>query len=217
MASVCEARELLLSLAAEVNLRPLERRPGLVAGLDAAYASGHTFAAACLFTYPELEAVEEAVVCEPTRFPYVPGYLSLREGPALAAAVMRLRRPPDLLIVEGQGVAHPARAGLASIVGVRLGLPAVGCAKSRLVGEYLPPGSEKSSWSSLVYRDEIVGAVLRTKTGCRPLFVSPGHLISLADCVEVIMGSVRRCRLPEPLRAAHRFSGESARGFEQGW
>jgi deoxyribonuclease V len=217
MSSVREARELLLSLAAEVRLRPLGRRPRLVAGLDAAYASGHTFAAACLFTFPELEPVEEAVVREPTRFPYVPGYLSLREGPALAAAVLRLRRPPDLLIVEGQGVAHPDRAGLAAIVGVRLGLPAVGCAKSRLVGEYVPPGLEKGSWSSLVFRDEIVGAVLRTKSGCRPLFVSPGHLVSLEDCVEAVMGCVRLYRQPEPLRAAHRCSGASAAGFEQGW
>lgn len=213
MASISGAKRLLLALAAEVKVRPLGRRPALVAGLDAAYRSGHTFAAACLFTFPGLEPVETAVAVEPTRFPYVPGYLSLREGPALVSAVLKLKRAPDLLIVEGQGIAHPARAGLAAIVGVLLDMPAIGCAKSRLAGDFVAPGPGKGSWSPLVMSDETVGAVLRTRTACRPLFVSPGHLVCLEDALEVIMGCVRRFRLPEPLRSAHRRSLEAAQGF----
>jgi deoxyribonuclease V len=213
-ADVAAARPLQKELASRVRLAPLTAAPRTVAGVDAAYRGGRTVAAAVLFDCVTLEPVEKAHASIVTRFPYVPGYLSFREGEALLAAIARLSRRPDILLVDGQGIAHPRRLGIASFLGVLLNIPAVGCAKSRLVGEYQEPGEERGSWTPLVDRGDTVGAVVRTRSGVRPVFVSPGHLITVAEARELVIRWTTRYRLPEPQRAADMLARRLATGID---
>jgi deoxyribonuclease V len=162
--------------------------------------------AACLFTFPELSLVGEASAVEEVRFPYIPGYLSFREGPALIRALEKLRKPPDLLLIDGQGIAHPKRFGIASHLGVVLDMPSIGCAKSRLIGEYDEPGPLRGDWKPLIYKGNMVGAVLRTKDGVNPLFISPGHKTDLATSVEIVLACTAGYRIPEPVRRADSLS-----------
>jgi len=151
--------------------------------------------------------LERAGAERPTTFPYVPGLLSFREAPVLLDAFAKLRRRPELVLVDGQGYAHPRRFGLACHVGLALAVPTVGCAKSRLCGEYEEPPREAGTWSPLRDGSELIGAVVRTRTGVKPLFVSVGHLISLRSAIHAVLACCRRYRLPEPLRAAHQYAG----------
>jgi deoxyribonuclease V len=146
--------------------------------------------------------VEDVFAVTNCLFPYVPGFLSFREGPAIIEALSRLKIKPDLILLDGQGIAHPKGLGIASHIGILLDLPTVGCAKSRLVGEYKEPGSNKGAWSPLKFHGSIVGAVLRTRDSVRPLFVSPGHRIDLKASIEIVLGCIGRYRIPEPLRRA---------------
>ncbi len=189
-------------LAAKVRLRPLRKQPRLVAGVDAAFSDRLAFAAACLFSLPDLELVDESGAVETLRFPYVPGFLAFREGPAILAAVKALSAKPDLILVDGQGVAHPHGIGIASHLGVLLDIPTVGCAKSRLVGEYKEPGPKKGDFTPLVEDGRTVGAAVRSKAGVKPVFVSPGHMIDLAGSIAVVLETAGRFRIPEPLRRA---------------
>jgi deoxyribonuclease V len=176
-----------------------------VAGTDISYIREDrlAIAVAVSFSWPGLELVEERVHVDRVDFPYVPGLLSFRELPALLPAVRSLSSPPQLVLVDGQGVAHPRSFGIASHLGVALDLPAVGCAKSRLVGTYDEPGLKRGDRSSLLYEGREAGAVLRTRDGVKPLFVSVGHRISLDCCVEAVLACGRGYRLPEPQRYAH--------------
>lgn len=201
-----EARRLQLELAARVRCVPLRTPPRLVAGVDAAFSIGRVFAAACLYAFPSLEPVEDAAASRDLDFPYVPGFLTFREGPAILDAVAGLTRKPDLILVDGQGIAHPRRLGIASHIGVLLGIPAIGCAKSRLVGEFREPGCGRGSRSRLEFDGRIVGAVVRTRTGVRPLFVSPGHLVDIDGAIRIVLRSSVGFRIPEPLRRADRLS-----------
>lgn len=180
----------------------------LVAGLDAHYQTraGLVWGAAALLRWPELELVESALACRRLDFPYVPGLLSFREAPALLAALACLSRTPDLLFIDGQGIAHPRRLGLASHVGVLADLPAIGIAKSRLIGAFDPPGREKGASAPLIDRGETIGAVVRTRANVRPLFVSVGHRIALDAAVRLVLEAAPRYRLPEPTRLADRLS-----------
>lgn len=198
-----DVQELIKSL---VDLKPLEAEPAVVAGVDAAFLGDKIVSTACVYTYPALECVERVWHAEGVEFPYIPGYLSFREGPAVVEAVEKLSTRPDLVLFDGQGIAHPRGLGIAAVVGVVLGIPSVGCGKSRLVGEYDEPGGEKGSQSPLVYKGDVVGSVVRTRTGVKPLFVSPGHLVDLAGAVEVTLGCATRYRLAEPVRCADRLS-----------
>jgi deoxyribonuclease V len=165
---------------------------------------GRVFAAVVVLEWPGLERIEAATAVGRADFPYVPGYLSFREGPVLARAFARLSARPDLVILDGQGIAHPRRFGLASHMGVLWKLPTVGCAKSRLVGEADAPDPERGSWCPLRLEGEVVGSVLRTRTGVSPVWVSPGHRIDQAGARRVVLGACTRYRLPEPTRLAHR-------------
>lgn len=210
--SVAEAKAIQEALRKKVRVRPLRVEPRLIAGLDASFTggkSGRVRGAACLYSYPALEPVEDAVVEMDITFPYVPGLLTFREGPALTEAFMKLGRRPDLLIFDGQGIAHPAGMGIASHMGVVLGMPSIGCAKSRLVGRHREPGRKRGSRARLVLDGKTVGAVLRTRDGVRPVFVSPGHLVSLEDSIRIVLRCARRYRLPEPIRRADRLSKAS--------
>jgi deoxyribonuclease V len=179
--------------------------PSLVAGLDAAYApDGLTvFGAAALLAFPSLEFFEGAWAACETDVPYIPGLFAFREGPALVAALGRLTHAPDLLLVDGHGVAHPRRCGIASHVGVLTGIPSIGVAKSLLCGEAAVPGSERGSTAPVIDGGETIGCAVRTATGIRPVFVSVGHRIGLAGAVRLVLGSSDGHRVPEPIRAAH--------------
>lgn len=174
-----------------------------VAGVDAGFPKDVARAAIAVLHYPQLEVVEVAVAEVPVTFPYVPGLLSFREAPAVLAAYERLSIQPDLLIVDGQGIAHTRRFGIASHLGVLLDLPAIGSAKSLLVGRHEPLGVERGATANLVHRGEIVGQAVRSRTGVNPLYVSTGHRISLASAVQFVLTCCTRYRLPEPQRQAH--------------
>jgi deoxyribonuclease V len=154
-------------------------------------------------SWPSLERLETSTAVGETSFPYVPGYLSFREGPLLDHAFRGLRERPDLVIFDGQGFAHPRRFGLACHLGVLWDVPSIGCAKTRLIGEADPPGSRKGDWTPLVHRDEVIGCVLRTREGTKPVFVSVGHRIDLEGAREAVLMATSRYRLPEPTRQAH--------------
>lgn len=163
-------------------------------------------AAVVLMRYPELDVIEEQVVEGDVSFPYVPGLLSFREAPLLAQAFERLKGTPDLLLIDGQGYAHPRRLGIASHIGLMAGLPTIGCAKSRLCGEHAEPGRRRGSTAALRDRGEVIGTVLRTRDGVKPLYVSAGHKISLEAAARWVLRLAPRFRLPEPIRVADALS-----------
>ena len=180
----------------------------LVAGADVSYDRGSPalYAAVVVLDAESLEVVDVAHATTRAEFPYVPGYLSFRELPPLLAAFERLRLRPDLVLCDGHGRAHPRRFGLACHFGVLVDLPTIGCAKSRLIGDYDEPAAERGSWSPLVDREETIGAALRTQDGRNVVYVSTGHRISLASAIRVILACAPKYRLPEPQRLADRLS-----------
>jgi len=169
--------------------------------------SGQGRAAVVVLSYPELELVEVATAEGGLEFPYVPGLLSFREIPLLAEALHKVENAPDLVLVDGQGVAHPRRMGLASHLGLLLDLPTIGCAKSRLCGEYEQPDVGKGSASEVRDGGEAIGLALRTREGCKPVFVSTGHLVGLKEAAGWVLDCCRGYRLPQPLRLAHLAAG----------
>ncbi len=213
-----EAVALQEALRHRVQVTPLPRPPRLVAGADAITdrADRLIYGALAVFTYPELELVEEAGVAGDCPFPYRTGLLSFREVPILAAAFAQLKHRPDVVLVDGQGIAHPRGLGLASHLGLVLETPTIGAAKSRLVGEAEEPGWAAGDASPLRWQGEVVGAVLRTVNGRKPLYISPGHRITLAESREIVLACVRQCRVPLPLRQADRLSRRLRAGHPPG-
>jgi deoxyribonuclease V len=210
-----EAVRIQQELAAQVSLRPSLRNYRYVAGADIAYSrrENSLFAAVTVQEYPSgKEVFSRARKGTPT-FPYIPGLLSFRETPLLLQLFEELPITPDLLICDGQGLAHPRRFGLACHVGLLLDIPSVGCAKSRLVGEYQEPGKLRGCQSPLTYKDDIVGAVVRTKDNVKPVFVSPGHKVDVDTAVKVVLETCRGYRLPEPTRIAHLLSQKAKKGM----
>jgi len=203
-----EAVQLQKELAACVIRKRSGPEVATVAGVDTSYRKGRARAAVVVLTYPELELVERVAAYRKVEFPYVPGLLSFREGPAVLDALNTLNRKPDLLIFDGQGIAHPRRFGIASHVGVLVGIPSIGCAKSRLVGEYEEPGENRGGYTLLTHKGDTIGAVVRTRSKVKPLFVSPGHLIDLEESIRFVLGCCRRYRLPETTRLADKLAGE---------
>jgi len=187
-----------------------------VAGVDAHYCAGNVWAAVVVVSLPNLATVGSTLVHRQLTFPYVPGLLSIREAPAIIAALDRLSVRPDLLLVDGQGLAHPRRFGLACHLGVLTDIPTIGVAKSRLVGTYEEPNIERGAWSPLTDRGETIGAVLRTKSAVQPVFVSVGHRISLQTAIDVVLRCTGHFRLPEPIRAADRLSRHHPVRFDRG-
>ena len=180
-----------------------------VAGIDVSYREIGR-AAIAVFTFPDLELIEEVTATREVTFPYIPGMLTFREGPVALEAFERLRTQPDLLIFDGQGYAHPRRLGLARHMGAYLNRPSIGCAKSRLTGRYDEPGPEPGAWSPLMAGDEEIGRVVRTKARVTPVFVSVGYRIMLPLAVEVVLRCTRGYRLPEPTRIADRLTKQLA-------
>jgi deoxyribonuclease V len=202
---VAEARAIQEALRRQVitrdRLGPIER----VGGVDASYdrAAGTTRAAVAVLGFPGFEFLARRVARRRTRFPYVPGYLSFRETPVLLAALARLKLRPDVILCDGQGLAHPRRFGLACHLGVLLDVPSIGVAKSRLVGTHASVPEERGAWVPLRDGRETIGAVLRTRAGVRPVYVSIGHRVGLSTAVEIVLRCAPRFRLPEPIRCAH--------------
>jgi deoxyribonuclease V len=182
-----------------------------VAGVDVGLARGkkQARAAIAVLSWPDLELLEQATAELPVSFPYVPGLLSFREIPVVLEAWQRLGRPPDLVLCDAQGRAHPRRFGLACHLGLITDTPSIGVAKSRLIGTYQEPGPEKGSTAPLLDEGEEVGRVVRTRSRTRPLFVSIGHRVSLPTAVELVLGATTRYRLPETTRWAHRLASQS--------
>ena len=192
-------------LVSQLTIRPLDRPLRFVAGVDISCSKGdkRLFAAVVVLDIETLEIVEIAEHIEEACFPYVPGLLSFREIPPLLEAFKKLNIIPDAVICDGHGIAHPRGMGLAAHLGLWLQIPTIGCAKKRLIGEYLSPAIEKGAQTPLVYKKKNVGIVLRTKKNIKPLFISPGHLIDIPGSVILINRCLNRFRLPEATRQAH--------------
>lgn len=200
------ARELQVSLAGMISRQnELRAIPRLIAGIDARYegSKGVATGAVVVISYPDFNLLEVKVCHSVPVFPYIPGLLSFRECPVVTEACRRLTLSPELVFVDGQGIAHPRRMGLASHIGLLLDRPTIGCAKSRLWGSHEEPGPEKGSWAGLRDQEEVIGAVLRTREGVSPVFVSIGHKVDLPAVIEWSLACSRRYRLPEPVRLAH--------------
>ncbi len=187
-----------------------------IAGVDVGFEARNTVtrAAVVVLSLPELALEEEVLAKRPTAFPYVPGLLSFREAPAVLDALASLRHTPDLLLCDGQGIAHPRRLGIASHLGVLLDVPAIGVAKTRLTGEHGPVPAARGGWAPLTDGGECIGAVLRSRAGVKPLYISPGHRVGVETAVQWVMRCVTRYRLPETTRLADRLA--SRRGGYQG-
>jgi deoxyribonuclease V len=181
-----------------------------VAGVDVGFEErgAVTRAAVVVLRFPELEPIDQALAKRSTSFPYVPGLLSFREIPALLDALENLTVHPDLLLCDGQGYAHPRKFGLACHLGLIMGLPSIGVAKSRLIGEHGALGAEKGASTWLRHQGEIIGALLRTRSRVQPLYVSVGHRISLVTALEYVLACTTRYRLPETTRQAHRLASK---------
>jgi deoxyribonuclease V len=205
-----EAIALQLELAARIVREDRFEEVRHIAGVDMAIneTNGLARAAVVLLSYPELAVVEQHIYEEPIRMPYIPGLLSFREAPCVLGAFEQLRQWPDLVMVDGMGIAHPRRIGIASHLGLWLDLPTIGCGKSLLVGHYnkLALSEEAGSWMPLVDKKEVVGAVVRTRARVSPMIISVGHKISLETSIKYVLACSKGYRLPEPTRLADKLS-----------
>lgn len=181
-----------------------------IAGVDVGFEEqgAVTRAAVVVLAFPELEVVDSAVGRLPTRLPYIPGLLSFREVPAILEAIAKLDSPPDLLLCDGQGYAHPRRFGIACHLGLLTGIPSVGVGKTRLVGTHQEVASERGSQQYLYHQNEIIGVVLRNRANVNVIYVSSGHRVSLDSAVQWVVATTSRYRLPEPIRAAHKLASD---------
>ncbi len=207
--NVAQALDIQRRLSKQVSWTGEVIEPSFIAGVDIAVGKANEMAQAAVvvLSHPELRLVAIELVQGRLEFPYIPGLLSFRESPLILAACRKLSLTPDLIIVDGQGVAHPRRLGLASHLGLFLDVPTIGCAKSRLCGSHIIPGEESGNYTELVDSGEVIGAALRTKTGVKPLYVSTGHKISLKNAIYWVLQCCRGYRLPEPTRLAHLAAG----------
>jgi len=216
--SYSQAVALQKSLACKVQFTPLKNPPKLIAGIDCALSkNGQRIVAAAVvlrapnaieglwepLKLPDFELIETTTASQKVNFPYIPGLLSFREAPVCITAVEKLKKEPDLFLIDGQGIAHPRRLGIASHLGLFFDKPTIGCAKSRLTGCFEDPPPEKGAYSLLKYGREIIGAVLRTRKAVKPLFVSVGNKCTLEDAIKIVLACTTKYRLPEPARLAH--------------
>lgn len=204
-------QELQREMAGRVREEPLRVTPKVIVAVDMHLHADRGVAVAVAVSYPGLETIEQQVHVDAVEFPYIPGLLSFREAPLCLAAIRSLARPPDLILIDGQGRAHPRRCGIACHVGLELGIPTIGVAKSILTGRFDALGEERGSTAELRSRKEVVGMALRTRTGVTPVYVSVGNLITLDEAVDWTLKTTTRYRLPEPSRQAHRAAQKLAR------
>lgn len=206
------------ALENKLILEPVTDEVKIVCGVDAAFDDKKVYAVACSFSFSDFlvqgikplptllqgALIEESEEVMDIDYPYVPGFFALREGRAVVLAIKKLKKKPNVILVDGHGIAHPRRFGLASYVGLELKIPTIGCAKSRLVGEYNEPGIKRGAWTPLkLSHYGIIGAVVRTHSGVKPVFVSPGNLIDLDGSIKIVLATSCGYRIPEPLRVAN--------------
>ncbi|MGD1042687.1 MAG: deoxyribonuclease V [Sedimentisphaerales bacterium] len=206
-----EAIEIQRQLASQVRFAAMKKRPKIIAGLDCAFSKDgkRIFASAVVIDLSDFSIIETTTAARKVDFPYIPGLLSFREAPACIDAIEKLKNTPDVFIVDGQGIAHPRRLGIASHIGLLIDKPTIGCAKSRLIGTFDEPGRLKGNYSQLLDKREPIGAVLRTRANVKPVFVSVGHKCTLEDAISIILECTTKYRLPEPSRLAHRLVGQA--------
>ncbi|MBG1232664.1 deoxyribonuclease V [Aestuariivirga litoralis] len=207
-ANAAEAHQIQRELRAKLRVGDDFSAPNLIAGIDVGYdvQRGLAHASIVTMTVDDLKPIEQVQAFVPEDFPYIPGLLAFREIPAILAALAELKSLPDLLMVDGQGIAHPRRMGIAAHLGVILDHPAIGVGKSRLTGSFEMPGPAKGDSSPLMAGNEQIGVVLRSRDNVNPLFISPGHRVSMATALEITQRCLLRHRLPEPTRLADKLS-----------
>ena len=205
-----QAVELQTELRQRLQIQPLTKEITTIAGADISFNKYSTtvYAGIVVMQFPSLQVIETAGVVDEATFPYVPGLLAFREVPALSKAWEKLNIKPDVLVLDGHGIAHPRCMGIAAHFGVVMNTPTLGCAKSLLTGTYVEPANEAGSVSDLISKNELIGKVLRTKKNVKPVFISPGNLISMEQSLDISKQCVRKYRIPEPTRLAHNFVNE---------
>lgn len=216
-----EAIDVQRSLSCQVCQLPLKKPVRTIAGADVSYSKEGTqvYAAVLVFSFPDLVLADQALTDDTQKFPYMPGLLTFREAPVLTKAFRKIRRKPDVIIFDGQGIAHPRGMGLASHMGLILDCPTIGCAKTRLVGIHPPLPEAKGSTVLLTDQGRVVGGVVRTRERVKPVFVSPGHAITLEESIRLVLNCCKGYKLPEPTRQAHvavnklRLEGDSPTHF----
>jgi len=211
--SPAQAIEIQKIMAERIKKKGVPGKVEYIAGMDISVGRDRELATAAIVVlkYPELEKVEVVIEQGKLTMPYIPGLLSFREAPLLIRAARKLSVEPDLIMVDGQGIAHPRRIGLASHIGLLVGKPTIGCAKTLLCGDYEQPGGEPGSYNNIIDSGEVIGAVLRTKEKVKPVFISTGHMIGLEEAISWTLNTCRGYRLPEPVRLAHIEAGQSAK------
>lgn len=208
-----EAIKLQKELRQSITIMPAPSNYNLIAGADVSYdkKNDKCIASCVIYSIIENKIIEEAIAVKNISFPYIPGLLSFREVPVLLDAFNKVKNNYEIAILDGQGFAHPRRFGLASHIGLWLGKPTIGCAKTKLIGTYEMPLNSKGSWSFLYDKNEIIGAVLRTKEKTKPLFISIGNKMNLQDAISVVLKCITKFRIPEPIRAAHNLVNQCKR------
>jgi len=202
--TVKEAKDIQINLSKKINLENRIRKIKYIAGCDVSFDKDTSYAAISIHDYKTLELVEEQSAKDKIKFPYIPGFLSFREGPVLLKALSKVKKIPDIFIFDGQGIAHPLNMGIATHMGILLNKPTIGCAKSLLCGDYKEPDSKFGSFSKIKYKDgKTIGVALRTKDGIRPVYISCGYKINLKAAIYIILSCTDKYRLPEPSRCAH--------------
>jgi len=200
-----EAIQLQKELQKKISLKKSLNKIKKVAGADVSYYQNKMIAGVIIFEFPNLKVIERQSFISPVNFPYIPGLLTFREGPILLEAFKRIKNEPDIILFDGQGIAHPRRMGMATHLGLFLDKPTIGCAKSKLSGNYKTLGEEKGSYSLLREGKEIIGAVIRTRKKVKPVFISPGNKIDLHNSIEIVLKCTDKYKLPVPVREAHLF------------
>jgi len=200
-----EAIKIQKDLKSKISLKKSFSKIDKIAGADVSYYQNKMIAGVIIFEFPNLKAIEKQSFISPVNFPYIPGLLTFREGPSILAAFKKIKNEPDIILFDGQGIAHPRRMGIATHLGLFLDRPTIGCAKSRLSGKYTSVGEGKGDYALLKEGEEVLGAVLRTRRGVKPIFVSPGYKIDLPNSIEIVLKCVVKYRLPLPVREAHIF------------
>jgi len=200
-----ESIKIQKDLSSKVIIQPFNSELNLIAGADVSYSKNSNlfFAGVVLLQLPNMDIIEESIAQGEVNFPYIPGLLSFRESPILIKAFENLSITPDVVMIDGQGIAHPRGLGIASHIGLLLDIPTIGCAKNILVGRYDEPGIDAGNHSQIIFNGKTIGAALRTKRNVSPVFISPGHKMDIASATEVVMKTCRGYRIPEPTRQAH--------------
>ncbi len=203
--SINEAKKLQNDLAQKIKICHLPLKITRVAGFDVSYLKEENvlIAGMVIIDYPSLSLYDSFIITDQINFPYIPGYLSFREAPVLLKLIEKYRQLADVFIFDGHGIAHPRGLGIASHLGVLINKPSIGCAKKKLVGDYQLPNLKKGAHEDLIYKNNIIGQVLRTKDNVKPVFVSIGHRTILDEATEFILSCTDKYRLPEPTRLAH--------------